>query len=285
MLPLRPQPQPAPRKKGGRVFIVWLVAVLAIIGIEWIKPPLRRLHVPTAIFTFVEFLCWLIVIALCLYGFAVFVRWLMRALFWRVGRRLFLSYLMIGLLPFFLFAILLLTTGYMVAGVMSHAALRNERQASLGQMESAALEYGLTGKKPPDALPSLEIYDTAASSGAKLPDWLKETTFSGMASRDGQPLLIASRQFPRDNAKARNVVLVQPIDRAWIDQLQDRTGIIIRLGNNTKTKSDDDINMSDPDMELMFKSIGRRVIWGDLTPLNNWATGESSDSHELFTLI
>src|SRR5690349_4493055 len=236
MLPVRPQPQTEPPGRGGKLFIVWLTALLAIIGIEWIKPPLRRMHVPTAVFTFVEFLAWLIVIALCLYGFVVFVRWLMRALFWRVGRRLFLSYLMIGLLPFFLFAILLLTIGYMIAGVMSHAALRNERQASLGQMESAALEYGLTGKKPADALPSLEIYDTGASSGAKLPDWLKETSFSGMASRDGKPLLIASRQFPRPDAKPRTVVFVQPIDRAWTDQLQERTGMIMRLGRESAAK-------------------------------------------------
>ena len=147
MLPLRPTPDsPAPRRHGGTVFVIWLVGVLVIIAIEWVKPSLRLVHVPTAIFTFVEFLSWLIVIALCLYGFAVFVRWLMRALFWRVGRRLFLSYTLIGLLPFFLFASLLLTIGYMIAGVMSHAALRGERQASLGQMESSALEYGLTGK-------------------------------------------------------------------------------------------------------------------------------------------
>src|SRR6058998_3361106 len=126
MLPLRPTAEAAPPKRGGGLFIVWLTAALFIIGVEGIKPALRRLHVPTAIFTFLEFLAWLIVIALLLSGFALFVRWLMRALFWRVGRRLFLSYLLIGLLPFFLFAILLLTMGYMVAGVMSHAALRGE---------------------------------------------------------------------------------------------------------------------------------------------------------------
>ena len=300
MLPLRPTPEPTPPSRGGRLFIVWLTAVLAIIGIEWIKPPLRRMHVPTAIFTFVEFLAWLIVIALCLYGFAVFVRWLMRALFWRVGRRLFLSYLMIGMLPFGLFAILLLTMGYMVAGVMSHAALRNERQASLGQMESSALEYGLTGKKPPDALSSLEIYDTAASSGSKLPQWLKETTFSGMAWRDGDPLLIASRQFPRADAKPRNVVFVQPIDRAWIDQLQERTGMIIRIGKESPKKrpaktgglsvaedgKDIDVDDNGSDMEkLIVNSIGRKIIWGDLSSLNDWNTGESTDEHQMFTLI
>src|SRR5438477_2340296 len=233
MLPLRAAPAPDRPSRGGRVFVVWLISVLIIIAIEWIKPPLRRLNVSTAIFTLVEFLAWLIVIALLLYGFAVFVRWLMRALFWRVGRRLFLSYMLIGLLPFFLFAILLLTIGYMVAGVMSHAALRNERQASLGQMESAALEYGLTGKKPPDALPSLEIYDTANASGDKLPGWLKETSFSGIVWREGDALLVATRQFPRTGQRPRNVVFVQPIDRAWIAQLQDRVGMIIRIGRES----------------------------------------------------
>src|SRR5438552_3081918 len=297
MLPLRATPAPDRPSRGGRVFVVWLISVLIIIAIEWIKPPLRRLNVSTAIFTLVEFLAWLIVIALLLYGFAVFVRWLMRALFWRVGRRLFLSYMLIGLLPFFRFAILLLTIGYMVAGVMSHAALRNERQASLGQMESAALEYGLTGKKPPDALPSLEIYDTAAASGSKLPDWLKETSFSGMAWRDSDPLLIASRQFPRAGARPRNVVFVQPIDRAWTDQLQERTGMIIRIGQESARRKNSGVRMSNDGKDIDFNdngggmedlivhSIGRKIIWGDLTSLNDWGTGESDENHQLFTLV
>jgi serine phosphatase RsbU (regulator of sigma subunit) len=299
MLPLRPTPEPAPPSRGGRLFIVWLTAVLVVIGIEWVKPPLRRLHVPTAVFTFVEFLALLVIIAICLYAFAVFVRWLMRALFWRVGRRLFLSYLIFGMLPFALFAILLLTMGYMVAGVMSHAALRNERQATLGLMESAAVEYGLTGKKSPDSLPSLEIYDTAAPSGKKLPDWLKETSFSGMAWRNGDALLIASHQFAKEGAPPRNVVYVQPIDKAWIEQLQDRTGMIIRIGHETSGKKnkggvrkedDKDIDIDDGGgggnmQDLLLKSIGRKIIWGDLTGLNDWASGENNDEHQLFTLI
>src|SRR5579872_1315332 len=291
MLPIRSRPDTPAPARGGPLLLVWLIALGVIIGDELLKGVLRRAHVPTGAFTFVEFLAWLILIALTLYAFALAVRWLMRALFWRVGRRLFLSYVLIGVLPFFLFAILLLAIGYMIAGVMSHAALRNERQASLGQMESAALEYGLTGTKPADALPSLEIYDTAASSGAKLPDWLKDTTFSGMASRDGQPLLIASRQFPRPNAKTRNVVFVQPIDRQWIDQLQERTGIIVRLGRESQKKGEQgkDIDLEGSDdswvESLIIPSIGRRIIWGDLTPLNNWTTGENNDEHELFTLI
>ena len=64
MLPLRPSPEPAPPSRGGRLFIVWLTAVLVVIGIEWVKPAMRRLHVPTGVFTFVEFLALLVIIAL-----------------------------------------------------------------------------------------------------------------------------------------------------------------------------------------------------------------------------
>src|SRR5712691_8601811 len=296
MLPLRPTPEPTAPRRGGRLFVVWLIAVIVIVAIEWVKPVLRNLHVPVAIFIFVEFLAWLIVIALCLYGFAVFVRWLMRALFWRVGRRLFLSYLLIGLMPFFLFAILLLTIGYMIAGVMSHAALRGERQASLGQSESAALEFGLTGKRPPDALQSLEIYDTTAPSGEKLPGWLKETSFSGMAWRDRDPLLIASRQFPRPGDRIRTVVFVQPIDHPWMQQLQERAGMIIRIGHETSRpkqsgvrakvgEKDIDLNDEGDMQDLILHSVGRKIIWGDLTSLNEWETGASDENHQLFTLI
>jgi serine phosphatase RsbU (regulator of sigma subunit) len=295
MLPLRPTPEPTAPRRGGRLLVVWLLAVLFIIGAEWIKPLMHNANISTGFVTFVEFLAWLLVIALCLYGFAVFVRWLMRALFWRVGRRLFLSYLLIGLLPFFLFAILLLTIGYMIAGVMSHAALRGERQASLGQMESAALEYSLTGKKPAEALSSLEIYDTAAPSGEKLPQWLKEATFSGMVWRDGDPMLVASRQFLRGSK--RTVVFVQPIDLAWMNQLQERAGMIIRLGRESdrprkkgritvKAEGKDiDFQGSDDMEDLIIHSIGRKIIWGDLTSLNDWQTGKSDENHQLFTLI
>ncbi|HEY8180730.1 MAG TPA: SpoIIE family protein phosphatase [Thermoanaerobaculia bacterium] len=300
MLPVRPTtPDPPPPRRGGRLFVLWLVGVVVIIGAETGRRALRGTPIPTGFLTFIEFIAWLIVIALSLYGFAAAVRWLMTALFWRVGRRLFLSYMLIGMLPFFLFAILLLTIGYMIAGVMSHAALRGERQASLGQMESAALEFGLTGKKPPDALPTLEIYDTGAATGEKLPNWLKETSFSGMAWRDGNPLLIASRQFPRADARPRTVVLVQPIDKAWIAQLHDRAGMIIRVGRESDdTKKRKGINAKvegrnvdfndeeDGGMEdLIVRSIGRKIIWGDLTSLNDWATGSSDEEHQLFTLI
>jgi serine phosphatase RsbU (regulator of sigma subunit) len=298
MLPLRPKPEPATPRRRGPFLVLWFIALVVIIASERLKPLLRRAHFSTAAFNFVEFLAWLVLIAITLYGFAVFVRWMLRALFWRVGRRLFLSYVLIGLMPFFLFAILLMAITYMIAGVMSHAALREERQASLGQMESSALEYGLTGKKPVGAIPTLEIYDTAAASGELIPEWLKRTTFSGMVWRGEDPLLVVTRQFPAGEGRLRTLVFVQPIDRAWAAQLEERKGMIIRVARETRRRKDGpahagakvgdrDINL-DPSNELedlFVRSIGRKIIWGDLTSLNDWDTGVSDERHQLFTLI
>jgi serine phosphatase RsbU (regulator of sigma subunit) len=298
MLPSPPAPEPNRPSRGGTLFFIWLASLVVIIFDRTAGGLLQRIAgVPRAIFAITTFFAALVCIALTLYAFAVAVRWTLRKLFWRVGRRLFLSYVLVGVLPFFLFAILLLTIAYMVAGVMSHAALRGERQASLGQMESAALEYGLIGKKPADALPSLEIYDTATSSGSQLPTWLKETTFSGMAWREKQPLLVVSRQFPQPPGPPRTVVFVQPIDRAWADQLSERAGMIIRTGREgdvsiekkprVKNRDTIDVNIdSDSDMEdLLVHDLGRKIIWGDLTALNDWQTGETDSKRQLFTLI
>src|SRR5947209_20259559 len=154
LMPLQGSPQAPPKRRGGKLFTVWAIALAVIIADHWIGRLLARANVSTGVLTFLSFIAALVCIALTLYAFAVVVRWMLRKLFWRVGRRLFLSYVMIGVLPFFLFAILLLAIGYMIAGVMTQAPLLGKRQASLGQMESAALEYGLTQKKPADALPT-----------------------------------------------------------------------------------------------------------------------------------
>lgn len=299
MLPVQKteEPQP-PTRRTGKLFVVWLICIAVIIIDGQLSNVLERFKISTALVTFISFMAALVCIAVTMYAFAVVVRWMLRKLFWRVGRRLFLSYVMIGVLPFFLFAILLLTLGYMIAGVMTQAALRGERQASLGQMEAGALEYGLTHRKPADALPNLEIYDTADPGAAvKLPDWLKKSTFSGIVWRNTQPLLVVSRQFPEAQ---RTVTFVQPLDRTWANDLARRDGMIVRIGTS---KTDDDeedkggrrkrrggvtINMAgkeDEDVDdLLLRSIGRRIIWADVTDTVHWDTGGRS-THQLATLI
>jgi serine phosphatase RsbU (regulator of sigma subunit) len=301
MLPVQKKIDQPKKRRGSRLFAVWLISVAVIVGDTLLTRLLRPLHVPgISLLTFTTFLASLVCIALTLYGFAVFVRWMLRKLFWRVGRRLFLSYVLIGMLPFFLFAILLLTIGYMICGVMTHAALRGERQASLGQLETAAFEYSLTGKRPAGVTRGLEIYDTNDASGTKLPAWLKSTTFSGMVWRDKQGLLVASRQIAGANA-TRTIVFAEPLDHEWAEQLQDKSGMTVRMGmedggdrprnrgvrvssgEHTFTMADDEKGEL---TDLVLRSIFRKVIWADLTSLTDWQTGATVDGqHELFTLI
>jgi serine phosphatase RsbU (regulator of sigma subunit) len=300
MLPA-PTPIPPRSRRAGRLFTVWLAALVVIIADHYLTTVMKKIGGPTAIFGFLTFLAALVLIAVSMYGFALIARWTLRKLFWRVGRRLFLSYVLIGIFPFFLFAILMLAIVYTGAGVMTHAAFRGERQASLGQLESAAQEYGLSGKTPA-GMSHVEIYDTAAPSGAELPGWLKETTFSGIVSREDHAYLLASHQFPRDDLSPRTVVLVQPIDREWADQLEEKSGMTARpslgkahIGSKKKrggmrvTTAQQDFDLDDDDdgdiPKLVVSSLGRSIIWGDVTDLNSWETGGSSDSHELFTLI
>ena len=301
MLPVQQKPAQPKRRSGSRLFMVWLISIAVIVGDEVLTRLLKPLHVPGVGFlTFTTFLASLVCIALTLYGFAVFVRWTLRKLFWRVGRRLFLSYVLIGMLPFFLFAILLLTIGYIICGVMTHAALRGERLSSLGQLETAAFEYSLTGKPPAGVTKSLEIYDTNNASGAKLPAWLKSTTFSGMVWRDNHGLLVSSRQAAAEGAPPRTIVFAEPLDHEWVEQLQDKSGMTVRMGLETGNKArnrgvrvssgEHTFNIDDDDKgevtDLVLRSIFRKVIWADVTSLTDWNSGATVDGqHELFTLI
>ena len=283
---------------------MWLVSFAVLMSAQYLDS-LIQIGPSHAFLGFVTFCSALVFIALTIYWFAVAVRWMLRKLFWRVGRRLFLSYVLIGVLPFILMSILLLAVGYMGAGVMAQAALRGERQASLGQMESWSLEYGLTGRKPIDGLPSLEIYDTANASGEKLPAWLRKTSFSGMAGRTDGAALVVSRQMKTAD-ELRTIVFVQPLDRAWAAQLAEKSGMQLRTAYDRR-KKDDSASAGTPAVkrmrrrgavsvnvdsdkgqeieELFTRSVGRKIVWGDITALTDWENGDTTDSMQLVTLV
>lgn len=275
-----------PRRRLSPVLLLWFISIAVIVVVEVLDSGLSRLGRSFALLGVVEFFAWLLFVALTLYGCALIIRWVLRSLFWTVGRRLFLSYLLIGLLPFFLMTILLLTIGYMFAAVMTQAAVRAERQATLGQMESWTLEYVVTDRKPAGALPTLEIYDTAEGTGGQLPEWLRSTSFSGVVERDAQPLLVAARQF--EGTPPRGVVFVQPMDKNWSDQLYERWRMTVRTGKaKTSGKGDANINISESEGigEVIGDNFGRSIIWGDLTDLTDWNTGHELTDHSLFMLI
>jgi serine phosphatase RsbU (regulator of sigma subunit) len=299
-LPIDRAPAPPPKRgHAGLLWLIWLGALIVLALANAFGDRLREFGFPGVLLVLVTFFSALVFAALCMYGFAVTARWMLRKLFWRVGRRLFLSYVMLGVFPFFLFAILLLTLAYMVGGVMTHAALRGERQAFLGGMETSAREYGLTGRRPADALKSLEIFDTADDSGKALPEWLRETTFSGMAWRDDVPLLLTARQFPRPGTTPRTVVLAQPMDDEWVAQIEDHSGMTVRVSAPGKSSSASasssrrrrnggggvHINLDDDTDDLILRSALRKIVWFDVTTIPRWETGQEDSAHELVTTI
>jgi len=307
LLPVERPPEPPRPSRGGSLFVIWAIALgVLIIDQNVLLPLFERFNFGAPIY-FLSFVAALIFIALTMYGFAVILRWALKRIFWRVGSRLFLSYVLIGVFPFFLFAILLLAVVYMIAGVMTQAALHGERQASLGQLESAALEYGMTGKRPADALPSLEIYDSAAPSGKQMPAWLHGASFSGLLWRESGPVLVASHLFARDGQPSRNVAFVQPVDRPFAEQVEEKSGMTVRMLTETdsegeprtsrrmrmRTSTGRNINMKIDDKkiddrewkELAFNALGRKIIWVDSTELGDWNSGASTSNHNLVSLI
>jgi serine phosphatase RsbU (regulator of sigma subunit) len=303
---LQPDPPPAKSKRAARLWLLWAIALAIAIVADWIRGPLRSAGIPSGLFGFLSFGGILLVVAVSLYGIALITRWLLRHLFWRVGRRLFLSYVMIGLLPFFLFGFLLLAIAYCIGGLMSQAAFRGELQASLGQLETATLEYSITGKKPTETLPSLEIYDTARHTDTSLPDWIRQKSFSGVVFRDKQSLLVASRQVTDEEGRVtRSIVFAQPIDQSWIDALRDKDGMIVRVkqglnkrrlhgrsGSSEDGDLDAEVNFDDKDGKdiprLILNALWppfENIVWVDLSSMTDWQTGRDDKSRRLGALI
>ncbi|MGZ7077984.1 MAG: HAMP domain-containing protein, partial [Thermoanaerobaculia bacterium] len=299
------------RRRGvSPVFLVWASSIVAVIALDQVSRLFRRFHVTSGgILEFFSFLAWLVVIGLTLYGFAVAIRFILRSLFWTVGRRLFLSYIMIGVLPFFLFASRLTAILSLVAGVASQANFKAERQAGIGQLESWNMEYSLAGKKPANSDASVQVYDTANASGAEIPKWLRTSNFSGMALHGSEALLVVSRQYP-SGGQPRSIVFAEPLDRKWADQLEERTGMVVtqqvaskegeslRVGRRKDKDSDKDsdkdvdINIQDDDKSFKeFWSRGvkfNRVVFFDITEeggLIDWETGTPRPGKRQFTFI
>ncbi|MBV8516740.1 MAG: SpoIIE family protein phosphatase [Acidobacteria bacterium] len=274
---------PEPKRRGvSPAFVVWLIGIGAIVLINYIQSLAERFHRSVPNLGVLEFFAWLLVCCLTLYGLALFTRWFLRKLFWTVGRRLFLSYVMIGVLPFFLFAVLLAAILYVIAGVASQQAFKAERQSSLGQLEALNADYALQGKRP--RLDGIEIYDTADGSAKKLPEWLHETTYSGFALRAGVPLLVSSRQYPN----GRTVVLALPMNEQWERALEERGGMVV--STRLASQEGQGFNISEGDFgDFTRRGVGwRRIFFYDITErggLIDWESGEANPEKRLFTAI
>jgi serine phosphatase RsbU (regulator of sigma subunit) len=275
-----PETQP---RRWSPALVLWLCSV-AIIGVTaYIEVALDAFDRYLPGIDAISFGAWLLFIALTLYGFTVISRWLLRKLFWTVGRRLMLSYVLIGVLPFFLFAVLLTAILYVIAAVATQASFRAERQASLGQLESLNTEYATQGTRP--RLDGLELYDTDNATGKQLPEWLRDTSYSGFVLREKTPLLIAARQYPG----GRTVVLALPMNDRWARQFEDRSRMVVATRIAEKERSAITVRE-----DAGFDQFSERGLeWGrifsfDITEqggLMNWEDGHPNPKKRLFTAI
>ncbi|MDX1584818.1 MAG: HAMP domain-containing protein, partial [Thermoanaerobaculia bacterium] len=220
------------------------------------------------------------------------VRFILRKLFWRVGSRLALSYTLIGVLPFLLFAILLTVIGYIGVGVLSQASFRSERRSDLSRLEYANVEYALTGQLAGELPSNVEVYDTDTGTGTALPDWLRQGSFKGLLLRNETPVLAAAKRYDLDG-RMRTVGLVVPLDEEYVDYFQQRSGIqfIETLG----VREGVDSYSFDPDesdygaiLGEFFAQAARlnAIFWADSTPqLMSWETGEETDRVLLFAIL
>ncbi|MFN2442795.1 MAG: PP2C family protein-serine/threonine phosphatase [Thermoanaerobaculia bacterium] len=282
-----------------RLVMIWLSSFATIVAAGWIENVLDGLHLRFLPLDWIVFLSWVVFFALSLWLITVAVRFVLRKLFWRVGRRLALSYFLIGVLPFIFFAILLAISGYLMAAILSQATFRNERQVQLQRLDQWNLEYALTGTKPGTGLPSLEIYDSSDGSIATLPEWLRQSSFVGLATRNSQALFVSARRYERDDA-SRSIVLVQPMDEAWTSALEQRTGMFTAAskvqaeGNEPGTgqivigdSREVNFQLDDEQIAPFFRQAwGRGVIWGDLIPsIVDWRTGDPQEENAYLVLF
>ena len=275
----------SPKRRSSTIFLVWVASIAAIFIFDFFDQLLDRFGRTFWPVNLAAFVAWLTFIALTLYGFAVLSRWLLRKLFWTVGRRLFLSYVLLGVLPFFLFAVLLTAILYVIAGVASQAAFKNERQSSLAQLESLNTEYALQGRRP--RLPGVELYDTADTSGPGIPAWLRSSSYSGLALRGDQPLLVSSREYPNK----RTVILALPLDERWSRQIEERSGMVVATRPAAKEREGISFEAEEGDNFDDFKERGLK--WGNIYffeiteegGLADWETGTSDPQRRLFTVI
>ncbi len=271
-------------RRVSPVFVIWVTAIAAIIILDYADRLLDRFDRAFFPINLAAFVAWLIVIALTIYGFAIASRWLLRKLFWTVGRRLFLSYVMLGVLPFFLFAVLLTAILYVIAGVASQTAFKNERQASLGQLESLNAEYGLQGRKPRGE--GIEVYDSMSASGKQIPGWLRSSTYSGFVLRNDTPLLVSARKYPGE----RTVVLALPLDERWSREMEERSGMVVATKFAARERESFNINPDNDDFKD-FKDRGFK--WGNIFfyeiteegGLADWETGAADPEKRIFTAI
>ena len=166
----------------------------------------------------------------------------------------------------------------MFAAVMTQAAVRAERQATLGQMESWTLEYAVTGRKPAGALPTLEIYDTRAGPAAQSAgSGCARKSFSGVVEPRGPAAARGRTAVRRHARRARSCSCSRWTSTGRISSTTAGAMIVRTANARSRTERQQAEHQHrlrrQRSKEVFGDNIGSNIIWGDLTDLTDWQTG------------
>jgi serine phosphatase RsbU (regulator of sigma subunit) len=277
------------RRRNSSLLIVWLLALAIVVVISRVPDFFRGWAPLDRLLAFTHASAMVVLIIASILLFLAFFGWIFRALFWRVGTRLALSYALIGILPFFLFAVLLVVMGYIGVGVLSQASFRAERRSDLSRLEQANVEYALTGSVPSDIAGTIEFYDSRNQTSRELPEWLRQGSFLGLLQRGDTAVLVSAKNY-RIEDRDRTVALVIPFDDEYRKAFERRTGIRIWLTKGKKEEGPDFDFSAAGGEEVLGSFLAdvarfRGVFWGDTTPpLIDWDTGEETSEVLLFAI-
>lgn len=156
-----------------------------------------------------------------------------RALLWRVGRRLAFSYLLIGVVPIPMLALLLVLSVYLLSGFFLGHLYRDALKETGARMIAAAHERLIDPDYTPAASPDLTFavyHDGRRTEGdsaapASWPEWLEldhggTTAFAALT--DGQPTLVATAL---DGERSALAIFTGDLEQT----LAAETGVAVRL--------------------------------------------------------
>lgn len=234
-------PRPTPRVQPSRQPLIWGATGLALIFALTVLNLFAPDSCLRAVFILL-FVFW------CLVTVFLVLRWLWRRLTYRIGMRLFLSYLLIGALPFPILLLLIFIAGYLLFGQYTSAEfgdLTEQVQEELAVLTQSALEQASPetteailargprwpGELAEAPLPTEWLFSTSGetrtspgASGTPLPAWAGEGTISGPFLLGERPVLAA---IIRRGDRLAAVFL--PYDRQTARLLSERLWYTVRF--------------------------------------------------------
>lgn len=209
-----------------------------------------------------------LVVSIPVFGVSA-LRHLLRGLLWRVGSRLFVSYLLIGVLPLGLVAGLILVALFILSGQSGARRAETRLLARFDALDAKASEFGgrQTSRRPETAtgsgafdgwalLPPSAPAEGDGPLGTGLSNLaVPESGLRAFVMADGKVFLLAGRR-----TKAGTLFLYRSADAALEDELSAEAGLNVRFGlGRTEATAEAGSGGKGPRAGLTITSPGKKT--------------------------